>query len=235
MTRPTLTRSALALIAIAGCGGKVPETSRVGEADPVVLSSSALPDAMPAQDTGAPATPAPIVTEELTVAAPPAAPVVDGVDIAIRIGENLVGIASVAGVSVEELAEANDLDPREPLHPGQHIRIPVSGALAAAFAEARDFARAGRLDTYVSGRGGLVGVESHAVRTGETAWEIARERAGVPVWVLSAFNDGTSLDSLGIGQRIRFPVFADSVAAAEPESSSADAPVTMDPAEPIHE
>jgi LysM repeat protein len=232
MTRPSITRAALVLIALAGCGGSVPDDTRVHEADPVALSTGTLP-AAPATasptaspDTGTPP-PVPVVAE-----APPAetAPV-EGVEITVRTGENLVGIASVAGVSVEAIVEANGLDARDPLHPGQALLIPLSGELAHAFAEARDFARADRLDRYVAGRGGLVGVEAHAVRTGETAWAIAKEQAGVPVWVLSAFNPDTALDSLGIGQRVKVPVFADSVAALEEgpdEAATPAAPETPD-------
>ena len=224
MTRPDITRAALVLLALAGCGGAVPEDTRVHEADPVALSAGTLPEQAPAiEDTGMPA-PQPVAAAPApTVEAPPAP--VEGVEITVRTGENLVGIASVAGVSVEAIVEANGLDARDPLHPGQTLLIPLAGDLAHAFAEARDFARADRLDRYVSGRGGLVGVESHAVRTGETAWAIAKEQAGVPVWVLSAFNPDTSLDSLGIGQRVKVPVFADSVAAVE------DAPVGPTPVE----
>lgn len=214
MTRPSFTRAALVLFALAGCGGTVPEDTRVHEADPVALSTGTLPEAAPAspvEDTGTPA-PQPIAAAPPTPEPPPPT---EGVDIQVRTGENLVGIASVAGVSVEAIVEANGLDARDPLQVGQTLRIPLSGDLAHAFTEARDFARADRLDRYVAGRGGLVGVEAHAVRTGETAWAIAKEQAGVPVWVLSAFNPDASLDSLGIGQRVKVPVFADSVAAVE--------------------
>jgi LysM repeat protein len=224
MTRPSITRAALVLVALAGCGGSVPEDSRVHEADPVTLSAGTLPAAPAGEDTAAPRLLTPAPSEPIAHLAPPptepAAPV-EGVPITVRAGENLVGIASVAGVSVEEIVEANSLDARDPLHPGQALIIPLEGDLAHAFSEARDFARADRLDRYVSGRGGLVGVEAHAVRTGETAWGIAREQAGVPVWVLTAFNPDTSLDSLGIGQRVKVPVFADSVAAMEPTSEPA--------------
>ena len=224
MPRPDLTRAALVLLALAGCGGTVPDDTRAHEADPLTLSARTLP-APPAAagDTAAPEPgpdphPAVAQAEPVPVPDPLAAPP-EGVSITVRAGENLVGIAGVAGISVEELVEANGLDARDPLQPGQTLRVPLRGDRAHAFAEARDFARADRLDRYVMGRGGLVGVEAHAVRTGETAWGIAREQAGVPVWVLSAFNPDTSLDALGIGQRVKVPVFADSVAAAEPEAA----------------
>jgi len=230
MFRPSTTRAALVLLTLAGCGGPVPDATLAQEADPLTLSHQTLPSA----EGTLPSTELPLgafseESPELMVAEGPGLPVVpdrvptepEGVLITIRTGENLVGIASVAGLSVEDLVEANGIDARHALRPGQELRIPLDDDLAHAFAEARDFARADRLDRYMAGRGGLVGVESHAVRTGETAWGIAREQAGVPVWVLTAFNPDTGLDSLGIGQRVKVPVFADSVASID-EASSED-------------
>lgn len=230
MFRPSTTRAALVLLTVAGCGGPVPDATLAQEADPVTLSHQTLPSAEGSM--ASPEQPLAALSEEspgLMVAVGPGLPVApdpvptapEGVLITIRTGENLVGIASVAGLSVEDLVEANGIDARHALQPGQELRIPLDEDLANAFAEARDFARADRLDRYMAGRGGLVGVESHAVRTGETAWGIAREQAGVPVWVLAAFNRDTGLDSLGIGQRVKVPVFADSVASVD-EAASED-------------
>jgi LysM repeat protein len=208
LTFPSETRIALVLFCLAGCGGTIPAETRAGEAGPVALAIEALPAATPAPEMS-PA-PMPFVAEpevEVVAMTPPA-----GVDIAVRAGENLAGLASVSGLSIEEIVDANGLDPLAGLQPGDVLRIPVTGNEAHAFSETRDFARADRLDHYLSGRGGLVGVESHRVRTGETAWAIAREQAGVPNWVLSSFNPETDMDQLGIGQRLKVPVFGDSVA-----------------------
>lgn len=236
MYRPTTTRAALVLATLIGCGGSIPEDTLVQEADPVALSATTLPMTAPLESIEESADAAPEFLAASNTEIDPGldsssdsgtAPSVEieGVEITVRTGETLVGLSSVAGVSVEAIVDANAIDARDPLHPGQELLIPLSGDLAHAFTEARDFARADRLDRYVAGRGGLVGVESYSVRTGETAWGISREQAGVPVWVLAAFNSGTSLDSLGIGQRVKVPVFADSVAAAdEPMDGDGEAP-----------
>jgi len=243
MFRPSTTRAALILLTLAGCGGAVPETTLVQETDPVALSDQTLPSAEGILASPEPPLAAlsdaalvPTAAEDagLSAVRDPAPSELEGVLITVRAGENLVGIAGVAGISVEDLVQANGIDARHALQPGQQLRVPLSEDLAHAFAEARDFARADRLDRYMAGRGGLVGVESHAVRTGETAWGIAREQAGVPVWVLSAFNPDTGLDSLGIGQRVKVPVFADSVAsvdeaASEDETGVAPMPTSVSP------
>lgn len=228
MNRPTFTRTSLALLVLAACGGRVPDDTRAVEADPVALSESTLPTSpeLGGTDTAASALPAPSPAPMDVVAVESPAPDApfEGVEITIRPGENLVGLASVADLPVEMLVDANGLDPLSPLTPGETLRVPLSGEAGAVFLEARDFARADRLDHYLAGRGGLLGVETHVVRTGETAWGIARHQAGVPTWVLSAFNPDTNLDMLGIGQRVKVPVFGDSVAEAAPEEPAADTP-----------
>ncbi len=220
MTRPTITRSALALVVLAACGGRVPEDTRAAEADPLALSDRTLAE-RPSPEPGGTDTASPAPVPEPVVVAAAAGVPFEGVEITIRPGENLVGLASVADIPVELLVERNGLDPLVALVPGDSLRVPLSGEAGAAFLDARDFARADRLDRYLSTRGGLVSVESHVVRTGETAWGIARHQAGVPTWVLSAFNPDTNLDRLGIGQRVKVPVFADSVAEATPEIEAA--------------
>ena len=100
MTRPSITRAALVLVALAGCGGSVPEDSRVHEADPVTLSAGTLPAAPAGEDTAAPRLLPPAPSEPIAqLALPPTEPAapVEGVPITVRAGENLVGIASVAG------------------------------------------------------------------------------------------------------------------------------------------
>ncbi len=138
----------------------------------------------------------------------------------VRAGENLVLLARWAGTSVEAVAELNGLDVSEPLYPGQSLLLPTEDEAAdeALVSSREDFAQA-RLDRYLERRGGLMAVEEHRVRTGETAWGIARSQLGIPTWVLSAYNPDTDLDSLSIGERLMVPVLSDTVAEAEPEST----------------
>jgi hypothetical protein len=143
-------------------------------------------------------------------------------DVEVRSGENLVLLARWAGTSVEAVAELNGLDVTEPLYPGQSLLLPTAdeaaddGLLGAreAFADAR-------LERYLERRGGLAAVEEHRVRTGETAWAIARDQHGIPTWVLEAYNPDADLEHIGIGERLMVPVLSDTVAELEqPESAS---------------
>lgn len=173
---------------------------------------------------------------EVASAAPSPAPVgpelpvaegssVETFEVEVRPGENLVLLAGWADVSVEDLTEVNGLDARDLLVVGQAVKIPVVDAGSAeAFSIAREAATDLRLDRYVARRGGLVGTETHIVRTGETAWGIAHDRAGVPTWVLARFNPEVDLERLGIGDTLAVPVLADTVA----EVSEEDLPEAVD-------
>jgi len=134
----------------------------------------------------------------------------------VRAGESLVLLADWADSSVEILAELNGLDVSEPLFPGQSLLLPSSDELSDLDLQARrdGFTRA-RLDRYLASRGGLVEVAEHRVRTGETAWGIARDQMGIPTWVLEAYNEQSELDRLSIGQVLQVPVLADTVAELE--------------------
>ena len=136
--------------------------------------------------------------------------------VSVRAGENLVFFAQWADISVDDIIDSNDIDPLATLQPGDEVAIPVADAEGAvAFDQAREVFAADRLDRYLTGRGGLLGVTPYAVHTGETAWEIARDQAGIPTWVLSEFNRGVDLNRLRIGERLQLPVLGDTVAVEE--------------------
>ncbi len=140
-------------------------------------------------------------------------------EVEVRSGENLVLLARWADSSVEAIAELNGLDIIDPLYPGQSLLLPTEDEAAdtALLAEREAFAQA-RLDRYLERRGGLMAVEEHRVRTGETAWGIAKDCYGIAPWVLAAYNPAVDLERLGIGERLSVPILADTVAALdEPE------------------
>ncbi len=134
----------------------------------------------------------------------------------VRAGENLVLLARWADSSVEAVAELNGLDVTEPLYPGQSLLLPTTDDAAdQALVQSREAFAQARLSRYLERRGGLMAVEEHRVRTGETAWSIAKEQHGIPPWVLAAYNPGADLERLGIGDRLQVPVLSDTVAAVE--------------------
>jgi LysM repeat protein len=136
----------------------------------------------------------------------------------VSMGESLVLLSSWANTSVEAIGELNQLDVRDSIYPGQTLLLPLADdAQIDAFKEARALGHQDRLDRYLGSRGGLIDVDVHVVRTGETAWQIAHDETGIPLWVLASFNVDTDLQSLGIGQPLQVPVLGDTVAAFDEE------------------
>lgn len=225
MSRPTFTRAVLMLLCIGGCrtaettGRGAPPDARVTASrqnDPqVVVNNDEVQAAFAWEEEVEPIEVAAGTGESVEPPSVASETQPSGIEITVRRGDSLVGLAYVAGVSVESIVDLNEIDARTTLQPGATLLIPLEAELADAFMEARAFAREDRLGRYISGRGGLVSVEPHSVRTGETGWGIAHGQAGVPVWVLASFNPDVELDQLGIGQHLQLPVFADSVASAE--------------------
>lgn len=138
--------------------------------------------------------------------------------ITVQDGESLALIAEWSGVVSEEIASLNDIDVSDALYPGQELILPEQAAGSVetervAFTEVR-------LSRYLDRRGGLAGMRTYRVQTGDTAWGIARQELGVPTWVLSHYNGGDSLDRLVIGQELLAPVLGDEVTADAEELSS---------------
>ncbi|MGB0639963.1 MAG: LysM peptidoglycan-binding domain-containing protein [Myxococcota bacterium] len=122
----------------------------------------------------------------------------------IRTGETLDAFARWTQTTAEEIASLNGMGVREPLIPGQTLLVPMSDT--ESFAAAREGAFERRIDRFLSRRGGLAGIEGYTVVTGDTAWDIARDIADVPTWILAAFNPDRSLDHLQVGDTLYLPV-----------------------------
>ena len=132
----------------------------------------------------------------------------------VRAGESLDRLSRWSAASVEEIAARNALEITAPLVPGQVIQIPIADR--EAFEASRNGALENRLERYLASNGGLAGIEGYTVRTGDTAWAIAKHIAGVPAWVLAAFNAGESLDHLSVGSTLYLPIMTPIAEAEEP-------------------
>lgn len=232
MTRNPALALALGLpLLLTACGSDAPEAGV--ELDPIALSEApvleATPVALAVQPARAVDPGAPVATAvEATAPAPPVLAGLPSTEITLRHGESLVLLADWTGVTSEELAELNGIDVTAFLVAGQPLRVPLHAVTVDQLEEARSGALDRRLDRYMRGRGGLAGVDTHRVRTGETAWSIARDRHGLPTWVLAAFNPDVDLDRLRIGDGLQVPVLADTVAdlGAEPAEEAVIEPAT---------
>ena len=136
------------------------------------------------------------------------------VPVTVRSGESLDRLSRWSAASVEEIAARNALEITAPLVPGQVLQIPIADR--EAFEASRNGALESRLERYLASNGGLAGIEGYTVRTGDTAWAIAKHIAGVPAWVLAAFNAGESLDHLSVGSTLYLPIMTPIAEAEEP-------------------
>lgn len=211
--RPTAlppTLGAWLALALPACGGAVE-----GSPDPIAWSTAPLvAEELP------PSVPLPgdaLVLEPPVLDPVPEAPMtpVPSIDIVVRHGETLVVLADQAACTAEDIAALNGFDVRHDLRAGERILVPVDRVDGDTLLARRDAGLALRLDRYLRGRGGLAGMSTHRVRTGETGWGIARDVAQVPMWVLAAYNPEVDLDHLRIGDSLQVPVPADLVADAE--------------------
>jgi hypothetical protein len=161
----------------------------------------------------------------------------------VRHAENLVSLAELAKTSVDEIASINALDDFDALRAGDELQLPIPDSVGsveedgfiAMFEEDRIAARQVRVDRFESQKGGVVGVESYRVKTGDNAWTLATKEFEVPLWVLSHYNPDVNMESLRIGQQIQFPSLA---ANLEQERLSRSVVASMAPAtveEPVED
>jgi hypothetical protein len=139
-------------------------------------------------------------------------PETPSVEIEVRSGESLVLLADFANVRAEDVADLNGVDVKDAIVPGQTLRVPALDA--TDFLARRDAWLTGKVERYLSRRGGVVGLADRRVGTGDTAWSIARDQGRIPMWIVEYYNPDADLDRLGIGDLLTLPVFADTIADA---------------------
>jgi len=138
----------------------------------------------------------------------------------LRRGETLAHFARWSGYPVEDIAKFSDLTLDGAYPVGTEIQLPVAGEELAEIQTKRAEHLHKRVDGYLASRGGSVGNELYTVHTGDTAWGIARDDYGVPVWLLEAYNPSTDLDHLRPGQELMVPKLADTVADAGSDTAA---------------
>lgn len=153
--------------------------------------------------------------------------------IRVRSGENLVALSKWAQTSPTDLAHLNGMEVQDTLFAGQELGFSLAGEALDFFEEQREIAFENRLERYLESRGGLYTVDGHAMRSGETVWGIARANGGLPMWVVSAFNEEINLDRLAIGDVVTLPVLADSVQISVAAEVDAPSVVVLEEGAPL--
>lgn len=195
---------------------------------PVVAVDKASPTLPP--ESEAPSLDTGVVPEaspgfEEAVAATVAAPEVpEGSTWTVRRGETLAHYARWSELPVEVVAEASGVGLDEALAVGAEVRVPGDASMRARVETARDAHHRRRAQGYLASRGGAQGTDFYQVRTGDTAWSVARDEIGVPVWLLEVYNPTVDLDALRPGQQLMVPVIDDSVADASATPATTAAP-----------
>ncbi len=131
---------------------------------------------------------------------------------ALRRGESLAHFARWAELPVEVIADESGLGLAEPLAVGTEIRVPADHARRSRIETGRDAHHVRRAEGYLESRGGAVGTDFYVVRTGDTAWDIAKQHGDLPVWILETFNPSLDLEDLRPGQAVMYPRTADTAA-----------------------
>jgi len=132
----------------------------------------------------------------------------------LRRGETLAHFARWAELPIEAVAGASNipLDGRS-LTVGTAVVVPVDNLEHRSLVErSRDAHHRRRAQGYLESRGGSMRSEPYIVRSGETAWSIARDHGNLPVWLVESFNPSVNVDQLRPGHRLLLPVLATTVA-----------------------
>jgi hypothetical protein len=140
----------------------------------------------------------------------------------LRRGETLAHFARWSGLPVEVIAETSGLDLFDTFDVGTEIRVPIEGAVRAEVETERDLHHVRRAEGYLAARGGSLGTEFYTVQTGDSAWTIARDQRGIPVWLLETFNPSSDLNRLRPGEELMVPIIADIVVDAGEDEDEDD-------------
>ena len=201
-------RVTLVAALMTACGAEQVQSERTTAEPPSVRTEQAIIEASPASGMLADAVPmasAPVAAEperESQTTYP---------TYSLRRGETLAHFSRWSEVPVEEIADASDLD-LDGLYPvGTSVTVPVVDADRERLDSLREEHAQRRVDGYLASRGGSVGVGSYRVRTGDSAWSVARDQSGIPVWLIEAYNPDIDLDRLRPGMELSLPVLADTV------------------------
>jgi LysM repeat protein len=172
--------------------------------------------AVPADNTAAltPATPTPAPAAAVASAAAPTAK-----SYTVKKGDSLWKIAKAEGVSIGDLARANNLSKTTALKVGQKLQVPSKAEPVVAQASVAP-TPAGETAAPATSAATAMEGNVYIVKTGDSLWKIARSQ-NVTVAALKQANSLTS-DSLKIGQKLHLPT-ASAAAPTEKTATMAQA------------
>jgi LysM repeat protein len=137
----------------------------------------------------------------------------------VRSGDTLIGIAQQHKTTARALAALNGISLSKHIHPGQKLRVPVSGTTAAKAAAATPAPTS-------SGSSPSTSTSTYTVRSGDTLTGIA-QRHKTTARALAGLNGISVSKHIHPGQKLRVPVSgatAAKAAASSPSASSSGVP-----------
>jgi LysM repeat protein len=181
---------------------KVTDTGALNQADLVASVDTTEPEAQAGFLSEASASAGSVVIDDPSV------------EYTLKRGESLAHFARWSGLPVELIAETSELDLDGSYPVGTELQLPLDPEGRARVEIARTKHHVARADGYLASRGGVAGTDFYTVRTGDSAWAIARDELGIPVWLLETYNPSVDLETLRPGTRLMVPALADTVADA---------------------
>ncbi len=196
-----------------GCSRTKTAPPELAENETPASSEATNASALPAPESLTPAAPAP----QPVASAPAPAPAPAAKTYTVKKGDSLWKIAKTEGVSIGDLARANNLNKTSALKVGQKLQVPAKTEPVVSTASV---APVGSGDAAASAAtAGAVPMDGNVyiVKTGDSLWKIARAQ-NVSVAALKQANHLTS-DSLKIGQKLQIPS-ASAAAASAPAGAA---------------
>jgi membrane-bound lytic murein transglycosylase D len=122
----------------------------------------------------------------------------------VQAAETLGHFADWSGVTAADLRALNRLRKGAFVSLGRKIKLDLSRVDAARFETARrDYHRHLQEAFFAAHR--IAGVESYAVKRGDSLWTIAQQRADLPVWLVTQYNPDVDFNDVHPGSTIALP------------------------------
>jgi LysM repeat protein len=187
-------------------------------ATPTADSSDAAQNLTPTTPTTPTTTPATAAPMPATTASATPAPAVTARVYVVKKGDSLWKIAKAQGVSIGDMARANNITKTSQLKVGQKLQVPAlakADTAATTMASATP-ATAGDVSAPAQASAGAdAGSQMYVVKSGDSLWKIAHAQ-NLSVSALKQANN-LSGDSIKVGQKLHIPA----VAAATPAATTA--------------
>jgi len=125
--------------------------------------------------------------------------------IEVQPDESIGLLADWLKVTPSSIRVANNLPKAGSIRPGQEIKLDFINTSVASFEENRfDYHQEIQEDFFDSYR--IVNISSYRIQSGDTLWEICRNKFDIPLWLLKKYNDSLNYDRLDQSGNLNIPI-----------------------------